>query len=164
MRFENADEAFDHLNHLLEILPIIQEKDATLFQAHEATELMELARITRGAQRELARIDDVLDKASHDLEQAQTNGDPMESDMKQREFLYWSNQHAYHSSPEQYNKQRYEKALQESPFKDGDEVQAAFLPIVQLKALAEEIWEYRDDYAETLAYCQEHGMNSEHVR
>lgn len=160
MRTDTANTAFDHLEALLEKLPSMKKLDGKLSRAREARKLMDMLRIARGAENELARAEAAFLGAQTRFEEARQKGDGEDATGRAREMLYWGNQRSFHSAPAKNNRRQFEQALCESSFTSERKIEEAFIPIEEFDRSLAQIESYREDYAATLAYCKEHGSDA----
>lgn len=151
------DALFAHLGELVERLPQMQAAQARLDRAQTAAEILRLDREHQTCAAMLAMANEALAKAQVALEAAQAAGDEEDATVEQarREVMFRASERGFRIGPEQNARLALERALADSPFASAEEARTAAIAPDEEAALREEIASYQQDYATTLARCQQ---------
>ncbi len=153
--FENADEAFAHLQELVDQLPQMQAEGDKLSRARAAREIHALNRAYKGNHAMFSRFDRLANEAYDKEKQAREAGAPQEEiDRHVLDRLYYSSERGYKVGPMQNSEKALNEALADNGFASVDEAEAAVLPDEEFDQLVAKVEAYQADYADTLAICQ----------
>ena len=150
---QNVDALFSHLQELMEQLPQMQEIGARLARSDLALQVVQADRERITCEAEYGRVVRMVHDAGEKLAAAQEAGDAAEGLV--HEYVYLSNQRSLHEGPAANSRAALEEALAKAGMADVEEARAALLSDEEAQALRARIKDYQDEYARTLAACQE---------
>lgn len=155
-KIEDIDEdaLFDHMQKLLDDLPEMEEKGQKLAFARSAEEVLGAASRHKGQKATLDRIDAASEEHVRAREEALAAGDEGRERAEREQILLLGNQRGVRFGAEQSALRELNRILEESPFKNVEEAEAAALSKEDLTALESEIEAFQRDYAETFSACQ----------
>ena len=152
-----ADEAFEHLQQLVDALPQMKELGERVRLGRAAEQAAHLAHDAERARAALAQCEDGLAAARTAYDQAVQSGDVQTAEAQSHEVLFWADQVALARGPVNDAAFHMQKLLSREGLKSVEEALAHALPADELAALDAQIAAYQADYQQTLALCQEFG-------
>jgi uncharacterized protein YecE (DUF72 family) len=151
---DEVDQAFAHLEELLERLPEIQEKDTRLTTAREARELLELQERSTRLTTEIAEYESIRDKALRDAKAASDAGDAQLEGQSLALLRMYSDLHMTRLAPMQRAQNALWEMLEQSSLSSDDPLADLALSEQEYTALEEELRAYQLDYQKTYEFCE----------
>lgn len=149
------DALFAHLGELVDRLPQMQKAQARLDRIRAAEKVLRCEQEHQTCAAMLAMANEALAKAQAALEDASKSDATAEQ--ARREVMFRASERGFRIGPEQNARLALERALADGPFADVAEARTAAAEMTpgEQAALREEIASYQQDYADTLARCQQ---------
>ena len=149
------DEAFAHLQELMDALPRMQKQGERLARARAAKEVLSAARRLAFDRDVLEEYERLQETAAEAADKARAEGcDEAEVQDREKALLYFGAMRGFKVGPVANGEKALADALAAGGFADEDDARAAALSDDELRKLADEVAAYQADYAVTLELCQ----------
>lgn len=151
----SKDALFDHLEKLIDAIPIMEAKSQTLLRM-KAVKLAKDALAHRDSQRQsLQHFQQRLDKAEAEVAEARKTGDEQDAVCASGEVYEYGNRVSLRKGALNFSEYRLNCILKEHGFASEEEVIREAMPDqAMMESLEQEIELFKKDYADTLSACQ----------
>lgn len=155
MDASEVDALFDHMQELVDALPGMEEESRKAVRARSAENVIRFERYRKAQEKTLSQLQERLDAHVAARQEALDAGDSEREESERMKALELGNERGFLLGAVEGSRHEAKKALEESEFESVEEAEAATMPQEELTALEAKLDEFQNDYATTLAACQQ---------